>query len=134
MLISYPQAERPARLLYSLPPNFESCVVAKLEKYRERMKSTLEEMEMEIQALILSDKVMRSIIKVEELERQAPLMTYPPQKNEFLAEIEAAKKEKDASIKEEQECKSTVATLINQIGELDVMINGLQEMVEQYDE
>ena len=132
MLISYLQAERPMRPLYSLPPNFDSYDAAKLERYRERMKSTLEEME--IQALILSDKVMRNVRKVEELERQAPLITYPPRKNEFLAEIEAAKVEKEASIKEEQECKSIVATLINQIGELDMMINGLQEMVKQYDE
>jgi hypothetical protein len=125
MLISYLQAERPMRPLYSPPPGFENFDKEKLERYKERMQHTLEELELE--ALSLNGIAMEKIRKVNELQLKAPLVVYPLQK--VKSDADYNKSQKQAAIKEEQENKHKIDNIIYWLGELDVIINGLDEMV-----
>jgi hypothetical protein len=110
MLISYLQAERPMRPLYSPPPGFENFDKEKLERYKERMQHTLEELELE--ALSLNGIAMEKIRKVNELQLKAPLVVYPLQKVKFDADYNKAslKKKRRSKKNKKINTKSTISS------------------------
>jgi predicted nucleic acid-binding Zn-ribbon protein len=120
------------RSVYSLPSNLEKLTRKQLERRKENTQKRIEELEIGISISV--SKMMDIVNKQDELKKKLPLLTYPPLKADYDAKYNELEQKRNAENKNYQDLKHEIDTLHYNIGELDIAINTIQELVEQYDE
>lgn len=120
------------RSVYSLPSNHEKLTRRQLERRKEKTQERIEELEIDISVSV--SKIMNIINEQDKLKTKMPLITHPPLKAEYETRYSELEQERNEENKKYQDLKHEIDTLNYNLGELDIAINTIQELVEQLDE
>lgn len=117
---------------YSLPPNFERLKRERLERLKKRFQNNLEDVELDL--AVFDQKIMEYNKRLDQLRNKIYLTTHLPSKEEYEARYDEIKKERAVAYSKYLGFKNDVSTIVSNIDELDLILNGLVEVVELYDE